>query len=108
MRREHWNVVTSSHVKRQAPLLQALVQAHPHICKAILRGADEDLVQCYSECALNMLKGNVPLSGPQKAKLTKYKQKLRKVANKKISLKEKHKIVQTGGFVPLLLAPLLG
>ena len=38
---------------------------------------------------------------------TKYKQKLRKIANKKVSLKQKHKIVQTGGFVPVLLAPLL-
>ena len=104
---EHRNVVMSSRVKRQAPLLQALAQANPHICKAILRGADKDLLQCLSECALNVLRGNVTLTGPQKAKLTKYKQKLRKVANKKVSLKEKHKIVQTGGFAPALLAPLV-
>ena len=97
----------SSRVKRQAPLLQVLAQAHPHICKAILRGADKDLLQCLSECAFNLLRGNVALTGPQKAKLTKYKQKLRKVANKKVSLKEKHKIVQTGGFAPALLTPLI-
>ena len=47
------------------------------------------------------------LKPSDKAKLTKYSQKLRKVADKKVSLKEKHKIVQTGGFAPALLAPLL-
>ena len=100
-------VALLSHVKFQAPLLQSLAHAHPYICKAILQGADKDILQCLSQCALNVLKGNVPLSGPQKAKLTKYKQKLRKEANKKVSLQEKYEIVQTGGFVPLLLAPLL-
>ena len=97
----------SSRVKRQAPILKALSQAHPHVCRAILRGADKDLLQCLSECALNVLKGNVKLTPGQKASLTKYKQKLRKVANKKVSLKEKHRIIQTGGFTPALLAPLL-
>ena len=98
----------SSRVKRQAPVLRALAKSHPHVCHAILRGADKDLLQCLSECALNVLKGNVPLTSTEKAKLIKYKQKLRKVANKQVSLKQKHKIVQTGGFLPALLAPILG
>ena len=97
----------TSRVKRQAPLLLALAKAHPHVCKAILRGADKDLLQCLSECALNIFKGNVTLKPGEKARLTKYRQKLRKVADKRVSLKQKHKIVQTGGFAPALLAPLL-
>ena len=97
----------SSRVKRQAPVLLTLAKAHPHVCKAILRGADKDLLQCLSECALNILRGNVKLAPTDKARLTKYKQKLRKVANKKVSLKQKHRLVQTGGFVPALLLPLL-
>ena len=98
----------SSRVKRQAPVLQALAKAHPHVCKAILRGADKDLLQCLSECALNIVKGNVPLTSAQKGGLSKYKQKLRKVADKKVSLKQKQKIVQTGGFASALLVPLIG
>ena len=94
-------------LKRQAPLLLALVKAHPHVCKTILRGAEKDLLQCLSECALNILKGNVTLKPSEKARLTKYWQKLRKVADKKVSLKQKHKIVQTRGFAHALLAPLL-
>ena len=97
----------SSRVKRQAPLLHALSKSHPHVCRAILRGADKDLLQCLSECALNILRGNVHLKPAEKASLTKYKQKIRKVAGKKTSLKQKHKLVQTGGFIPALLAPLL-
>ena len=97
----------SSRVKIQAPILKVLSQANPHVCRAILPGADKDLLQCLSEYAVNVLKGNVKLTPGQKASLTKYKQKLRKIAIKKVILKQKHKIVQTGGFVPALLAPLL-
>ena len=96
----------SSRVKRQAPVLRVLAKAHPHVCQSILRGADKDLLQCLSECALNVVKGNVPLTVAQKNKLIKYKQKLRKVADKKVSLKQKHKIIQTGGFAAALLAPI--
>jgi hypothetical protein len=88
-------------------VLQALAKGHPHVCKSILKGADKDLLQCLSECAYNVLQGNVPLTPAQKAKLTKYKQKLRQVGNRKVGLKQKHKIIQTGGFLPALLAPLL-
>ena len=112
--RDHWMsrrrrvyIGMTSRVKRQAPLLLASAKAHPHVCKAILRGADKELLQCLSECALNILKGNVTLKPSEKARLTKYRQKLRKVADKKVSLKQKHKILQTGGFAPALLAPLL-
>ena len=73
-----------------------------------IKGADKDLLQCLSECALNILKGNITLKPAEKSRLTKYRQKLCEIADKKVSLKQKHKIVQTGGFAPALLAPLLG
>lgn len=98
----------STRVKRQAPVLHTLAKGHPAVCRAILKGCDKDLLQCLSECAHNVLQGNVSLTPGQKSRLTKYKQKLRSVANKKTALKTKQKIVQTGGFLPALLAPLLG
>ena len=101
------HVNMSARVKRQAPVLKALAKAHPHVCQVILKGADKDLLKCLSECAYNILRGNVKLKPAEKARLTKYKQKLRKVADKKTSLKQKQKLVQTGGFLPALLAPLL-
>ena len=103
----HIDGIMSSRVRRQAPILQVLAKAHPHVCQAILKGADKDLLQCLSECAYNILQGNVHLTPSQKASLTKYKQKIRQVANKRTALKQKQKIVQTGGFLPAILAPLL-
>ena len=97
----------STRVKRQAHILKALAKAHPHVCQAILKGANNDLLQCLSECAYNILKGNVHLTPTQKTKLTKYKLKIRQVADKQVALKKKQKTLQTGGFLPLLLAPLL-
>ena len=101
------HVNMSARVKRQASVLKALAKAHPHVCRVILKRADKDLLKCLSECAYNILRGNVKLKPAEKARLTKYKQKLRKVSDKKTSLKEKQKLVQTGGFLPALLAPLL-
>ena len=101
------HVSMSARVKRQAPVLKALAKAHPHVCQVILKGADKDLLKCLSECSYNILRGNVKLKPAEKARLTKYKQKLRKVADKKTSLKHKQKLVQTGGFLPALPALLL-
>ena len=103
----HIDGIMSSRVRRQAPILKVLANAHPHVCRSILKGADKDLLHCLSECAYNILQGNVHLTPNQKASLTKYKQKIRQVANKRTALKQKQKIVQTGGFLPALLAPLL-
>lgn len=97
----------TSRVKRQAHILATLSKAHPSVCNLILKNADKDLLKCLSECAYNILKGNVDLSPSEKTKLTKYKQKLRQVADKKTSLKKKHRLIQVGGFIPALLAPLL-
>ena len=97
----------STRITRQAATLQTLANAHPHVCQAILKGANPDLLKCLSECAHNILKGNIPLSPEEKAELIKYKQKVRQVANKRIALKTKRKTLQTGGFLPALLAPLL-
>ena len=106
-RRWRVHIGMTSRVKCQAPLLLALEKAHPHVCKAILREADKHFLQCLSEYELNILKGIVKLKPSDKGRLTKYQQKLRTVADKSVSLKQKHKIVQMGGFAPALLAPLL-
>ena len=101
------HVDMSSRVKRQANVLKALAKAHPHVCHAILKGASKDLLQCLAECAYNILRGNVLLTPLQKKSLTKYKKQIRQVADKKTILKRKRQIVQKGGFLPALLAPLL-
>ena len=98
----------SARVKRNAHVLHALAQSHPHVVKCIIQGADKDLTDCIGECTHNVLKGNVTLKPSEKARLTKYKLKLRKIASRKATLKSRKKILQTGGFLPALLALLLG
>jgi hypothetical protein len=81
-----------------------LATAKPKMVKAIINCADKDLVHCLCECAFNVLKGNVPLTNAQKVKLKRYKQHLRALVHKKRA--NKKKILQTGGFLPALLAPI--
>ena len=97
----------SSRVRKHADMLKVLAKTKPATCKAIMQNADKDLVDCLCECAHNILKGNVPLSKPQKTKLTRHKQDLRAIAKKTTRQKEKKDILQKGGFLPALLAPLL-
>jgi len=52
-----------------------------------VRKCDREFMYCVSECANNVIKGNVSL--------------------KKTSLRKKHRIVQNGGFLTGLIPPVL-
>ena len=76
--------------------------------KAFLRHADPKLVTSLCECAANVVKGNVPLSRAQKSKLSRYKKHLRDLTNKRLSHKKRKDIlVQKGGFLSLILKPII-
>ena len=64
----------------------------------MVQQGDREIVDCINECCVNTLKGNVRLSPKQKSCLSKYKQKLKEIAKKKVSLKQKKQIIQQGGF----------
>lgn len=92
-------------LKSNKHFLHILKNANPKVRKAILQSADDDLIKALLECVINTLNGNHSLSGKEKSKLCKYKNCFRNLANPKISLKKKRKIlIQKGGF----LIPLLG
>jgi len=91
-------------------LLRVLQSAHPSVRKELLSGADKDLVIALCECALNVLKGNVPLTSIQKKKLSVYKNLLRQLSCKEVSLEKKKTILVQQGrglFLPLLLTPII-
>lgn len=95
--------------RKYVAILQALCHLTNEQRIAILRKADPKLVRCICECALNVLHGNVHLKNTHKKQLKRYAKVLRYLANKNDSLKNKKRlIVQRGGFLPLLLAPVLG
>ena len=100
----------SKRLERHLHLLRVLARGDKKLRDSLIRNSDESLVHCLCECALNTLKGNVPLTTSQKKKLAVHKKSIRELAVKHPSLKHKKKLlVQRGGaFLPLLLAPIIG
>ena len=98
----------SQRLKKYAPLLRMLNSASPAVRKRLMKNAcSNDFVKCVCECASNIIKGNVPLTTSQKGQLLRRKRLLKKLVLKKTSLKNKKKIVQTGGFLGALLGPIV-
>lgn len=97
----------SACMKRNGAMLRLLYHAKPAVVKAILQRASPDLLKSLNECALNVLKGNVPLTPAQKKQLSRYKNDLRTVVKKSTSLKKKKNLYQKGGFLGALLRPVI-
>lgn len=93
-------------LRKYAAQLHCLRTAPPATVKAVVKSADRGLVQCLCECSLNILKGHVRLSAAQKKKLARHKRDLRSLVARKTKLASKKRILQKGGFLPALLAPL--
>ena len=100
--------IMSGRMKKQAVCLQMLIKTkNAKLRKAILEHADPELIRALCECAHNILRGNVKMTPREKTRLRKYQTKLRLIARKNVSVKQKRRhLQQTGGFLPALLAPL--
>ena len=94
-------------LQRHASTLHLLKKGNPGLQRAILGKCSNDLVKVICECALNVLHGTAPISNHHKNKLRKHKTKLRELANRKVSLKKKRKIIQSGGFLGALLGAIV-
>ena len=96
-------------LRKHTPLLKALASTTPAVAKEIIEEGDKDLINTLCECGYNVLKGNVPLTPSQKKRLQRHKYTLRAlVGNKRKSLQYKKELLQKGGFLGALLAPLIG
>jgi hypothetical protein len=92
-----------------ATALHAICKLDAPRRRALLRAADDTLVRSICECALNTLRGNVRLSPAQKKRLGKHRKTLRSLASSNGTWQRKKRLlVQRGGFLPLLLAPIIG
>jgi len=88
--------------------LQALQKSKAMKRKGIIQNASKDNINALSEVALNTLLGNVPLSDQHKKKLKRHRFSIRNLAKAKVSLKNKKDfLIQKGGFLPLLISPVL-
>lgn len=96
-------------VKKYGHLVLGMAKAPPAYRKKMIQEAPKEVIQCVGECCSNVLKGNVPLTPSQKTKCRSKRQHLRQLADKKVSIQKKKRILnQKGGFLPLIaLAPLI-
>ena len=97
-------------LRRNGPILRLLQKAPTSLQKSILDKASPELIRCICDCVHNVLQGNVSLSRYYKNKLSRHKTKLLKLTDRKVALKKKKRLVQTGRFLPLLqsaLAPVI-
>ena len=100
--------MSKARLRRHAPTLGYLANCDKHTAKSIITNAKPQLLHCISDVCYNVLKGNVPLSSKEKHKLQKYKSGMRKIADRKTTLKARKVLIQKGGFLGALLTPLLG
>ena len=99
-------IIMSTRLKNHALILSLLAKAKPKMCKAIIGAADRELITCLCECAQNILNGNVPLCKSHLKRLQRYRKDVRHLVKKRTAKHRKKKILQKGGFLPALLAPI--
>ena len=88
--------------------MKVLMRKTPSVVHGVVQNASPEVLRTLRECCHNVLKGHVPLSPAQKTRLRKYKKGLRALTRRRISELQQKKILQTGGFLPALLRPILG
>lgn len=90
--------------KEQLRQLQLLNICPLKLRKQLLEKISLQCIKAICECCVNTLKGNIPLTVDQKKSLSKYKGTIRTLADRKITLFKKRKlVVQKGGFLGILL-----
>ena len=98
----------SQRLRKFAPTLRKLNKLKPNQKKIWLKKhLDNELICCLCECAKNLLNGNVPITSAQRKKLVVRKESLHKLVRRKVSLKNKKRILQRGGFLGALLSPII-
>ena len=94
-------------VRDLMPTLKRLRRMREADRKKFIRRGDTKLINCICECAKNVLKGRVPLSRRQLKKLSSWKRSIRILSSRRPSLKAKKALLQKGGFLGALPAPVL-
>ena len=91
-------------LRKHSGTLTLLQKVPPGLKKVILSKASDDLVRCICDISHNVLSGTAEISRPHKKRLAKHKNSLRKLADRKLPLSRKKKIIQKGGFLGALLS----
>ena len=79
----------SERMKRFLPTLRRIHRIGEKAKREYVKRCDRQFIDCVWECAINVLKGNVPLTNTQMSKLRPRRQDLRALSVKKTSLTKK-------------------
>lgn len=98
----------NSLLARNSKDLIRLIESPPTTQKRMVAGAKKDMIMTLVEIAKNIRYGVIDLTKDDHKKLKRHFQKIKTLMLAKTSLKTRKKILQVGGFLGLLLKPLLG
>ena len=91
---------------KHTDVLRVLAKGSPAVVRSIMKTADTKLIHLLSECAINVLNKNVPVTPHRKRRLAKYKREMHALSTR-LPLERRRKTLQTGGFLSVLLPALL-
>jgi len=97
----------SERTQRYLPLLKRINKLGDRAKRQFVKNCDKEFVSCVSECAKNIIKGNVPLTSGQMNRLRRERNNIRSLALKKTSVKKKKRILQKGGLLGAILPPII-
>lgn len=99
--------MTPKRLNRNITLLDLLAKATKEQRNALISTATNDQLQCICDCATNILNENIPLTSEQYKKLKRFQKHIRYIANSDDNINNKRLVIQKGGFLPILLTPIL-
>ena len=99
----------ATRIKKNVHFLKVLHDARPRVRKILLRTANKELIDTVCECIHNILTGKVKVSPETRKKLSRRRAVIDELHCKSTGVKRKRALLaQQGGFLPALLAPILG
>ena len=99
----------SGDVKKNAVLLKVLAKGKKSTWDDILRESDTSLTRAICECTKNVISGRVRCTPNQKRKMRRHVKILRTITEKEVPIHKRRALIkQKGGFLPAILAPLIG
>ena len=89
-------------LKKNAHLLLHLNNCNAKFHRKIIGITDKDLIQLFTEILFNIDRGNIPLT------IKKFNKAAKLILKRSTGIESKKRLLQKGGFIPALIAPIIG
>ena len=101
------NMRVSPRISRHATDLQYLARVNRAVRNRKISEASTDLIQALVDAAKALIKGKISLTGTQLRRARLHEANFKKLIKPNASVTQRKKTLQTGGFLPAILGPLL-